>query len=117
MTSSPITDEMIARIEAEIEFQEIRNDPPGTFATVRISDLRTLLAMRSSASPVVGMEEMVERAVEWRLSKSINDHIRLCGNPLSPELGEKWRADIRADVVGLFEASGLLSTPLVTGRE
>jgi hypothetical protein len=104
MTSSPITDEEVLRF-LEHGFRNIDLPP------LSRDDLRDiaggLASMRSSAPPVMGMEEMVERCARAIESGS--------GNPdtFAGTVSDTARRDARV----VLEASGLLSTPLVTGRE
>jgi hypothetical protein len=78
-------------------------------------------AHRSSAPPVMGMEEMVERAARALAKADGKDPdapawVEGYGNR-ARTFGICWRDQYAAKARAALEASGLLSTPLVTGRE
>jgi hypothetical protein len=113
MTSSPITEierlrDILRRVEPHLDAIVCYASTMGEHEPNRIArDVRDALTMRSSAPPVMGMEEMVERCARAIESGS--------GNPdtFAGTVSDTARRDARV----VLEASGLLSTPLVTGRE
>jgi hypothetical protein len=104
--SSPITDEKLNGLWLH------RHDfTEAEWAEIAPILLGTLVAMRSSAPPVMGMEEMVERD-DLRLGLSQVRYILR-----SVASGDDQRA-IAPKAVEIIEAAiAALSPPLVTGRE
>jgi hypothetical protein len=96
MTSPPITDEMIAAGRHAWDCN-MGGDPKAVLRAI-------YLAMRSSAPPVMGMEEMVERASEAYADAT--DYYVKFHRGLSSPSADRIRKGIRA----ALEASGLLST-------
>jgi hypothetical protein len=132
MTSSPITDEMIAewkRLEKafhdNLPNQGECGDPSHGKALCQFlydnSETIREALMRSSAPAVMGMEEMVERAARALAKADGKDPdapawVEGYGNR-ARTFGICWRDQYAAKARAALEASGLLSTPLVTGRE
>jgi hypothetical protein len=105
-----ITDEMIAAGRHAWDCN-MGGDPKAVLRAI-------YLAMRSSAPPVMGMEEMVERGVAgFRREGAALWLERNPGEPLPGDPDEDELAALRRLVTAILEASRLLSTPLVTGRE
>jgi hypothetical protein len=121
MTSSPITDEMIADILERLNDEQLRLSGRGidqgcvdsclssVLALETISLIEALAALRSSAPSVMGMEEMVERLMQRLKREAANrnsayDRFGMDNTPQS----------VDPELFALLDA---LSTPLVTGRE
>jgi hypothetical protein len=104
MTSSPITDEKLNGLWLH------RHDfTEAEWAEIAPILLGTLVAMRSSAPAVMGMEEMVERLMQRLKREAANrnsayDRFGMDNTPQS----------VDPELFALLDA---LSTPLVTGRE
>jgi hypothetical protein len=108
MTSSPITEierlrDILRRVEPHLDAIVCYASTMGEHEPNRIArDVRDALAMRSSAPPVMGMEEMVAKMRSAFMSGWLTRH----SSEEQPE----------AAFQVYLEAHGL-STPLVTGRE
>jgi hypothetical protein len=106
MTNSPITDGLTGSMSLlrQLVEADIKRDGETCSTMVRAGLLRDVLdlAMRSSAPPVMGMEEMVAKMRSAFMSGWLTRH----SSEEQPE----------AAFQVYLEAHGL-STPLVTGRE
>jgi hypothetical protein len=91
-------------------------------ALPKLLDLIEALSSKNELpSSVMGMEEMVERACRGFEAKAKAIFAAKCEieerNPGIDEMSEEHRAAFYESMAAALDASGLLSTPLVTGRE
>jgi hypothetical protein len=117
MTSSPITDETLDRAwKAAVAVMEPVNADGGVaFFDVKLGIKAALQAARSSAPPVIGMEEMVERVVQQHIS--VEKKVAAAHEKVSHP--QAVAAMHRIDAIERLwrDISQALSTPLVTGRD
>jgi hypothetical protein len=111
MNSSPITDEMIEAAKAELFGRGIVD----TFSIKAALEA----ALRSSAPPVMGMEEMERlREIAAIADELVNgDGLYTVAYADTPKLCVRERKDGSDPHARLCDALKALSTPLVTGRE
>jgi hypothetical protein len=126
MTSSPITEierlrDILRRVEPHLDAIVCYASTMGEHEPNRIArDVRDALAMRSSAPPVMGMEERYRKA----LTPSAETKAEYIGEfSFRVPLGEDGYIEPAVpwttikEIMAAIRARAELSTPLVTGRE